>query len=95
MQFEHQEALLHNLGRQMIDEADSDNWEQVARLHQQLQDQLVRLFKSAQLPQDGRAAGLNYTHWRDGGYAFIVIGEQDPTVLRTVAEEARRQLSPV
>ncbi|MDJ0652709.1 MAG: flagellar protein FliT [Xanthomonadales bacterium] len=58
MSFEQQQEMLNHLGQQMIDEADSDNWDQVARLHQQLQQGLVSLFRSPGLPEDGRATTL-------------------------------------
>ena len=58
MSFEQQQDLLNHLGQQMIDEADSDNWDQVALLHQKLQEGLVTLFRSPALPSDGRATTL-------------------------------------
>lgn len=58
MSFEQHKARLNQLGQQMIDHAESDNWEQVARLHQLLQQGLVNLFHSPELPQDGSATSL-------------------------------------
>ncbi|MEM7226152.1 MAG: hypothetical protein AAF495_24455 [Pseudomonadota bacterium] len=43
-------------------------------------------------PAEGHAEGLNFSHWRDKGFAFILIGEARPEQLRAMAEDAREQL---
>ena len=43
-------------------------------------------------PAEGRAEGLNYSHWRDRGYAFVLIGDAAPARIQAMAEDARQQL---
>ncbi len=43
-------------------------------------------------PSPGMAEGLRFTHWRDNGFAYILIGDSAPIDVDAMARTARRQL---